>query len=401
MLKEIILMSFKNLRTNTLRTALSILGVLIGIASIIALMTLGRGVTSSVTDQLTGLGGNRITIEIRQSTAGSIKKGFTDEEIEQFADLQYVASVSPTLVKPGARVITNDPRSAQTGGYSTVASVLGTSQYFFAPANQIQVKYGRGITESDVTGKNNACVLGSEIAYKMFGNTNPRGAIIYIDNYEFMVWDVVEKISGPNENYNSFIFIPYTTARDRLLFGEITQLVIEVSDTDKVSSVFGNAEDLLLEIFNNNPTYFKIKNEKVIMDMVVTITDLIIGMLGGIASIALLVGGIGIMNMMLVTVRERTSEIGLRLALGAKPGLILLQFLIEAVIISLIGGIAGVAVGIFIAYVACNIIGASFILSASTVLLSVGFSIAVGLIFGLLPARKASRLNPIDALKAV
>lgn len=398
MLKEILKMSFKNLRSNTLRTALSILGVLIGIASIIALMTLGQGVSSSVTDQLSGLGGNRITVQLSST---KVKAGFTDEDITRFAALPSVTAVSPVLTQSYVQVITNDSRSAQTGGYSTYTQVMGTTEYFFRTDSQIILKYNRGLTSSDVQQKMNYCVLGSTIAEKLFGNINPRGATIFLNNYEFVVVDVLKEIQGTNLAYNSFVFMPYTTARDRLLLGEVKQLEILVSDSGSVDAVYSSAKGLVDEMCNYNSNYYKITNQKLIMDLVVTISDLIIGMLGGIAGIALVVGGIGIMNMMLVSVRERTSEIGLRLALGARPGSILLQFLVESVIISLIGGILGVGIGILIAYVACNIIGAVFQVSAGVILLSVAFSAGVGILFGFLPARKASKLNPIDALKSV
>ncbi|MDR3216470.1 MAG: ABC transporter permease [Clostridiaceae bacterium] len=398
MFKETLIMAFKNLRSNALRTALSILGILIGIASIIALMTLGQGVSTSVTDQLSGLGGNKIVVRIRNYT---VKSSFTDEDIEEFAQIKDVAAVSPLLVST-ATIISNDDRAAKTNGYvsSSKKALRGTSSYFFHAEAQIKLRYGRGFTASDVESKMNYCILGASLAEEIFGNTNPKEAVIFINGYEFRVIDVLEPISGVNLAYNSTVFVPYTVARDQMLMGEITTLELIVSSADAVDGVYSNTQKAMLEMFNSNSSYFSIENQKAIMDTVITISTLIIGMLGGIAGIALLVGGIGIMNIMLVSVRERTNEIGLRLALGARPVYIMLQFMVEAVIISLLGGLAGVILGVFIAYVACNIIGAVFALSVSTIFLAVAFSIAIGLLFGILPARKASRLDPIEALRA-
>lgn len=216
---------------------------------------------------------------------------------------------------------------------------------------------------------------------------------------DFVIIGILNNLVGLETRGNYSVIVPYTVAMTDLQMGLITTFDAIVSDTESMNITVSQMSDLCADIVGSTQGY-SVTNQQEVMDIVVTITDLILGMLAGIAAIALLVGGIGIMNMMLVSVSERTTEIGLRKALGAKPSVIMTQFLVEAVIISILGGILGVALGVSIAYVASLLIGYKFTFQMTTVLLAVGFSAAVGLIFGILPARKASKLNPIDALRA-
>lgn len=397
MFKEIFNMSLKNITSNKMRSALSILGILIGIASIIALLTIGQGVSTSVSEELSGLGGNYVTVSINNS---STKKNFTNEDMEDLSKIPDVVGVSPSL---GGYVtaVTYSEISAKTGGSSLpYVYVSGKSHYFFESQDPGYVIVGTGIRDFDVQNNSAVCVLGSSVAQSLFANKNPIGEEIMLNNCAFTIVGVLSK--QPTSGVDNQVLVPYTTAMNTSVFniGAVRKLEIMVNEADNVEPVCNNATNLLMTMFNGNSSYFSVVNQQAIMDIVVTISDLIIGMLGGIAAISLLVGGIGIMNMMLVSVRERTSEIGLRKALGAKPWHVMLQFMFEAIMISFVGGVVGVGVGIAIAYFATTMIGAAFELQASTVLLAAGFSIAVGLIFGIMPARKASRLNPIDALRS-
>ena len=397
MIKDIIRMSFQNLKMNKIRTFLTTLGIIIGIASIIALITIGQGVTSSVIEQLSGLGGNRVTVSITDTKA---IPGFTDSNLREFTALENVEGISPSLrsYKP-VTLVPGETNSLYNYVYTSSASVMGVNNYYFSLFAGGNLKAGRAINDDDVAFSTHVCVLGETVWKNLYGNYDPIGETIRIQNMDFVIVGILNNLVGLETRGNYSVIVPYTVAMTDLQMGLITTFDAIVSDTESMNITVSQMSDLCADIVGSTQGY-SVTNQQEVMDIVVTITDLILGMLAGIAAIALLVGGIGIMNMMLVSVSERTTEIGLRKALGAKPSVILTQFLVEAVIISILGGILGVALGISIAYVASLLIGYKFTFQMTTVLLAVGFSAAVGLIFGILPARKASKLNPIDALRA-
>ena len=393
-------MSFANLRANAMRTFLTMLGVIIGISSIIALLTIGQGVTDSVVDQLAGLGGNRATVTIRDTT---VKKGFTESELERFAAIEGVDGVAPTL--SGHRTLTLMPgltKSKFDGVHTTSRRVMGVNDYYFSSFTKNAGMYlGREISVHDVRDRTNVCVLGYELWQTLYGNYSPVGEVIKINNTECTVIGVMNKLVGIDVSGNNAVIVPYTTAIETFKMGLPSSIDVMIASAGETEEVIGRVSELCARLLNSTEGHgYVIVNQKELLDMVLTITDLVLGMLAGIAVIALVVGGIGIMNMMLVTVSERTAEIGLRKALGARPGVILLQFLTEAIIISLFGGVIGVGVGVGISYVASALIGYKFAFNIPAILLAAAFSFVVGVIFGLLPARRAARMNPIEALRS-
>ncbi len=397
MFRDIIKMSFKNLVMNKMRTFLTTLGIIIGITSIIALITIGQGVTTSVIDQLSGLGGNRVTVEI---TNTKVKLGFTDAEMESFLEIDGVDGVSPTVRKNLVyTLVPGETNSNYNYVYNSMTRVMGVNNYYFELVATESIKTGRAVTEDDIDSATHVCILGHSIWKSLYGNYNPVGETIKISNMDFVIVGIMNELVGLDTAGNYSLIVPYTTAMRDLQMGLVKTFDAVLDDSVESQIVVSQLEDRCAEIVGSTSGY-SVVNQQEVMEIVVTITDLILGMLGGIAAIALLVGGIGIMNMMLVSVSERTMEIGLRKALGAKPSTIMVQFLVEAVIISMLGGILGVALGAIIAYLASILIGYTFVFQATTVLLAVGFSVSVGLIFGILPARKAAKLNPIDALRA-
>lgn len=393
-------MSFANLRANAMRTFLTMLGVIIGISSIIALLTIGQGVTDSVIDQLSGLGGNRATVAIADRT---VKRGFTEEELSRFAAIEGVAGVSPIL--RGTRVLTLTPELTNSkfdGVHVTARQVMGANDYYFSTYTKNAGMYlGRSLSADDVRCRTNVCVLGYELWQKLYGNYSPIGEVIKVNNTECTVVGVMNKLVGLDVSGNNALIVPYTTAVETFAMGLPSSFDAVIEQGEDSDEVILRIRELCASLLNSaNGKGYTVANQEELLDMVLTITDLVLGMLAGIAVIALVVGGIGIMNMMLVTVSERTAEIGLRKALGARPSVILLQFLTESCIISLFGGVMGVAFGIGVSYLASVLIGYPFVYQPTTILLAVFFSFFVGVVFGLLPARRAARMNPIEALRA-
>ena len=393
-------MSLANLRANAMRTFLTMLGVVIGITSILALLTIGQGVTNSVIEQLAGLGGSRATVEIENNT---LKKGFTEEELERFAALEGVDGVAPRLVSYRAVTLLPENTNSNYGDPYTVGMpVIGVNDFYFSTyTKNVGMKGGRSISVDDVRYRANVCVLGYELWRELYGNYLPIGETLMVNNTACTIIGVMNQLVGVDISGNSAVVVPYTTAMYTFSMGLPDSFDVEINADYDVSEVIARVRELCATLLNSpKGEAFSIVNQQAILDMVLTITDLVLGMLAGIAVISLVVGGIGIMNMMLVTVSERTSEIGLRKALGARPSVIMLQFLIEATIISLFGGVIGVLLGLGASYLASVLIGYTFTFNPGIALLALLFSLAVGVVFGLLPARRAAKMNPIEALRS-
>ena len=393
-------MSFSNLRANAMRTFLTMLGVVIGITSILALLTIGQGVTDSVIDQLAGLGGSRATVEIEDDT---VKKGFTEQELDRFAQLEGVDGVAPQLSSYHSVTLLPEMTQSNYDSAHTIGRrVIGVNDYYFSTyTKNAGLQAGRSISPDDVKYRANVCVLGNELWKELYGNYLPIGEVIMVNNTACTIIGVMNQLVGIDVSGNNAVIVPYTTAMYTFSMGLPDSFDVVIASGYDADDVIARVRGLCTTLLNSpNGEAFSVFNQEEILDMVLTITDLVLGMLAGIAVISLVVGGIGIMNMMLVTVSERTSEIGLRKALGARPAVILLQFLIEAVIISLFGGLIGVALGLGASYVASILIGYTFSFNPATALLALLFSLGVGVIFGLLPASRAAKMNPIEALRA-
>ena len=394
---ESVSMSVSNIMGNKMRSFLTTLGIIIGVAAIIALMTVVQGAIDTMNAQFDamGLGTLRITI-----SGTAIKRGVTDAEIGQILDCEHVAGVSPSL---SATV------TAKRGDvWSDAIVVSGNSDEYFRH-NPDLLKRGRAINAIDVEQSLRVCLTDGNAARTLFYGEDPVGQTLYLAGIEYTVVGIIDE----EENASLFsqilmggrsdgtVYLPYTSAKKLLGTSTVSTLEVYVTDPDETDAAIEEMEAVLDGIFNYKDNTYTIINMESMTDAMNLMTSMMMSLLVGIASIALVVGGIGIMNMMLVTVTERTTEIGLRKALGAEPGQIQIQFLLEAIILSLMGGLMGVIVGLGVSYAICLNTDIAFSLNTFAIGLGVSFSAAVGIIFGWAPARKASNLNPIDALRSM
>jgi putative ABC transport system permease protein len=336
------------------------------------------------------MGANTVTVQIKGTP---LKQGLTQGDINEIAQLSNIEGIAPT--------ITGSTTVAFEGQSMDKITLQGKNDVYFKNTDDV-ISAGRIISSIDTENKSRVALIGQAIADELYVGKNPIGQEIKIGGITYHVIGILkESDSFASADTNHSVMIPYTTAMGMVGAKYINSLTIYVADETLSNNTTKQIENILKKDFNNDDDGYSIVNMQNILDTIKNMTGILSMMLAGIASISLVVGGIGIMNMMLVSVTERTSEIGLRKALGAKPGQIQLQFLIESVVLCLIGGIIGFLLGVGLAFVVARIMGTGFSLAASTVLLAMGFSAMIGIVFGFMPARKASRLNPIDALRSI
>lgn len=392
MFRESLKMSWQNIVHNKMRSFLTILGIVIGVAAIIALITTVQSVITEVNSQFDDLGANTLMVQA-QGTA--LKMGLTDKDFEDLQAVEGIAGASPT--------VSAHLDIAQNGVVKGNVSIQGKNELYFA-RNPDAVKAGRGLNILDVENKNRVCLISETLENDLFdsksavGHTLRLGGIAYtIVGVTASSTDMTSMLMGTGDG----IIVPYKNAMSLAGVSHIMAVEMYMEDGADTDAVIDDVEAVLGQAFNYKADSFAVTNMESLLDMMHDMQNMMQTMLAGIASIALLVGGIGIMNMMLVSVTERTTEIGLRKALGAQPKRIQMQFLTEAIFLSLFGGIIGIAVGLLISLLVALAIDVGFAISLSAIALGVGFSVLVGVVFGLAPARKASRLNPIDALRSV
>ena len=390
MLFESIKMSWENIISNKLRSFLTMLGIVIGVASIIALITIVQGATNSINQQITDLGANKIMVGAMGTT---IKQGLTDDEINEISELENISGLSPTISGTSAVVY---EKSAMED-----VSIQGKNEVYFNVDSSL-LKSGRPINKLDIESKNRVAIIGHNIVEELFYGIDPIGKELIVSG---TTYKIIGTLSRSNEfgleSNNDTVIIPYTTALRSLGVKNVSSFDVYLGDVNLADQTVKDIKGVLYQVFNQNEDAYTVFNMGDMIESFQTVMSTMSMLLGGIAAISLVVGGIGIMNMMLVSVTERTTEIGLRKALGATPNSIQIQFIIESIFLSIFGGIIGLLLGGIIAYIVSTIIGISFSMSTSTIVLAVGFSAAVGIIFGYAPARKASKLNPIDALRSL
>ena len=398
LVKQSFKMSVQNIWSNKMRSFLTMLGIIIGVAAVIALVTTVSGVSDYMMSEFSSMGAGSLTVN---ANGTALKQGLSEHDLKEIEALENVEGISPSI-SVATKVVRNNYVSDDV-------SVSGKNHTYFLH-NEGTVEYGRPLVISDMGGDVNVCVIDKTCAETFFAGVDPLGQTIKIGGIQYTVVGLCGEddsimssmallYGGSNSDGN--IYIPYKNALTLNGRNSVTSLEVYVEDTNRTDELVDRLELLLDNTFNHEDSAYSVFNMDSLLTMMNTMNDMMSSLLAGIASIALVVGGIGIMNMMLVSVTERTKEIGLRKALGAEPGIIQLQFLLESIILSLLGGIIGIIVGEIISYIlTVTLMDLAFTVDFGAVSLGFFFSLAVGIIFGWAPARRASRLNPIDALRS-
>ncbi|WP_018662085.1 ABC transporter permease [Heyndrickxia acidiproducens] len=378
-------LALRNIQTSKLRSILTMLGIIIGVASVIALVSIGQSSSRSVNSSINSLGTNVLTVSVLDSDSSD----FTINDVNTLKKLNGVKSVAPTI---SGRV---------TAKYSTTSStlnVVGTTASY-QKIKSTEVANGRFIADIDDELKLKTVVLGSEAATTLFGAANPVGKQVQLNGTSYKVIGVLQSSgSSMGSSGDSTIFVPLSTAERLASSTSIGSVYVQAKSSEQVSFVERQLNNALLSVFHDSDDY-SVSNSQDVMDTMSDVQDTMSLLLGSIASISLLVGGIGIMNIMFVSVSERTKEIGIRKAIGAKRKDILVQFLIEAIVLSALGGLLGVGFGLAAIKIYGLFASTGVSLSLPVTAVAFGFSLLVGVVFGVFPANKASKLNPIQALR--
>lgn len=385
--KQSFILAIKSLSSSKMRAFLTMLGIIIGVAAVIILVSLVDGFKNNMLDQFNSLGANTIAVSI-QSRGGTRTVSVEDmlALCDEYPDVLLAAS--PNVTAGG---------KAKIGTEELSSSITGVSENYL-DVTTTTVEQGRFLTFNDVNTRQKVCVVGSYISKEFFGG-NAVGESLKINGNTFKIVGVFEEAADSTEgSSDDKIIIPYTTVRSITRVSFVSSYTFAAVDENKSEQAKSVIETYLLSIFNSDD-YYTVISMAEMLDMVDELTGQITLILVGIAGISLLVGGIGIMNIMLVSVTERTREIGIRKSLGARRFDIMSQFVVEAATTSAVGGVMGILLGIAVSYAAGALMNLKVIPSPVAILIAFSFSAAIGIMFGYFPANKAAKLNPIDALR--
>lgn len=401
--RDLIKISWSSIRANKIRAILTTLGIVIGIGAVIAMLSIGQGAQEVILNQVQGLGANTITIIPVSNFRGPQSQASVRQLLTQRLDRQLVDLLENKTLFPEISAISPEISSSYEVSYRSTSSsfsVYGVTESYFG-VRDITPEQGRLFNAREVNSNARTAVVGYRVVERIFGLDTPLGQSIKINGQTFTIVGVLPPKST---SIDSAIYIPMFTAQN-VLIGErnFSQIVVKVSSTEVIDAVAVKVEEELTDYYQRktgDDGNFSVYTSQDLQVLAETVTSIFTTLLASIASISLIVGGIGIMNIMLVSVSERTKEIGLRKAVGAKQGAILGQFLMESVMLTLIGGIIGIISGVSLAFVIGTVGNFTVVLSWQSILLATSVSISIGIIFGYYPAYRAARLNPIDALRS-
>ena len=400
--RQCFIMAIIALKANKMRTFLTMLGIIIGVGAVIALVSVGMGVKSNVTSSISSLGSNMLIVSPGSSNRGGVRGAAGSMQTLKYDDAEAIKEkikgidyVSPTV--SGSYQVVN-------GNMNWNTSVQGVTPELMA-IRSLTVGYGSFITQSDMNKRQRVAVIGTTVAANLFGADNPVGKNIRINNQPFKVIGLLESKgqSSMGQDQDDMIYVPLTTAQERMLGITYVQSInVQVTDQEEMDQVQAEIETLLRQrhhILAGKDDDFNVRNLTSLMEAMSESTAMLTILLGCIAGISLVVGGIGIMNIMMVSVTERTREIGIRKALGATYDNIMLQFMIESMVIGIVGGIIGIVLGSGASQLIGKLGNFTTVITLLPILVSFFFSVGIGLFFGIYPARKAAKLDPIEALR--
>ncbi len=402
MLWNAILLAFAAIRRNLMRSALTVLGIVIGVAAVIIMVTLGNGATAQVTANISSLGANMLMVMPGQERRG-MGGGMREEaKLFEYADVEALRDEvsGVTYVAPSSSSTTQ----AIYGNLNWSTSVNGVDNSYVKVRNW-NIEAGREFSDTELSAGAAVCILGATVRKELFGEQDPIGSSVRLKAISCQVIGLLQKKgqSGMGMDQDDLVLIPLRTFQRRVSGNRyISSLMVGVRTDSTSSIVSAGVERLLRErrkIQTGQVSDFMVRDPQELISTLTGTTQLLTMLLGAVAAVSLLVGGIGIMNIMLVSVTERTREIGVRLAIGAFGHDVMLQFLIEAVVLSSFGGVAGIAIGVAVSVLGADALGVPLVLDPNIAIIAFVFSAVVGVLFGFVPARTAARLDPIEALR--
>ena len=396
------LIALRALRRNKMRSMLTALGIIIGVASVVAMVAVGNGAQARITSQVSALGQNLLSVFAGSKKSGGVNSGLGSASAITLSDAEAIGREVPDVAAVSPEVSVTAQAIANGRNWST--TVVGESPDYLK-IRDWKLAAGSMFVDSEVRSAGKVAIIGSKTATELFGPLNPVGQSVRIKNIPFTIIGLLESkgagMGGANQDDR--ILIPYTTAMKRLTGDRYLRSVnVQIRSSERMDVAQQQITSLLRQrhrLSSEQSDDFNIFNQKEIADTVNSISKVITLLLGSVAGISLVVGGIGIMNIMLVSVTERTREIGIRIAVGAEPGDIRLQFLIEAITLSLLGGLIGVLFGVGASHLVGMVADFKAVVSSGSIILAFGVSSAIGIFFGFYPAHKAAGLDPITALR--